>query len=64
MNYSVVNKSGVRVIQSHIKLDCDSKIGEFMTDEDYDLLVSEDTDLYAPASFGDIQTEDNIIFKF
>ena len=65
MNYTTVKKSGVNVIQSNIKLNCDNMIGEFMTDEDYDMLIDEDTDFYAPSNLSaKSQTEDNIIFKF
>jgi hypothetical protein len=64
MNHTFEMLDGVRIVQSNIKLKCEDKIGSFMTDNDYDLLVDADTDFYAPASFGDVQNEENIIFKF
>lgn len=48
---------------------CEHKLGQFMEDTDYDVLVTEDMDFYAPNKntvngSDDTCSEDNVIFKF
>jgi hypothetical protein len=69
MNYSITQQEdGVKVLVSKIWDDCEHKVGKYMEDEDYDLLVEEDMDFYAPGqvtlSGVEEPNENNIIFKF
>jgi hypothetical protein len=45
------------------KLDCEHLLGQFCDSSNYDLMITEDTDLYAE-TLDDSLTEDNIIFKY
>jgi hypothetical protein len=45
-------------------VDCEHLLGQFIDQQHYDLLITEDCDLYAEDLFGGDLTEDNIIFKF
>jgi len=55
-----------KVIVSPVKLDCEHKLGKYMEESDYDLLVEEDMDFYAPIQeIGrDVPSEQECIFKF
>lgn len=64
MNYEIENIDGVKVYTSTKKFDSENKLGKFMEDSDYDLLVDHDADFYAPPPFGEANSEDNIIFKY
>ena len=44
-------------------INAEDTLGTFITNDRYDLVIQEDTDLYAESVTGDL-TEDNIIFKF
>ena len=44
-------------------IDADDTLGSFIANDRYDLVIQEDTDLYAESVTGDLN-EDNIIFKF
>lgn len=73
--YDVATVNGVRIITAKFHDDCENKLGTYLDENDYDFVVQEDTDFYAPpdcdlekaASCGqncnDCVTEDNIIFK-
>jgi hypothetical protein len=56
----------MKTIISPIKLDCENKLGKYMEESDYDLLVEEDMDFYAPIQeIGrDEPSEQECIFKF
>lgn len=56
----------VKVIVAKQKYDCSKLLGQFLDESNYDILVEEDCDVYAPAgSFGDeTNDEQKIIFKF
>jgi len=54
----------IEVITATEWLDCEHQLGEYMTDNDYDILVEEDMDFYAPPKFGESNGEENIIFKY
>jgi hypothetical protein len=45
------------------KIDCEEVLGQFCDSRHYDLLITEDTDLYAQSLDGEL-SEENIIFKF
>jgi len=53
----------IEVITALEWLDCEHQLGEYMTDNDYDILVEDDMDFYAPPKFGESNGEDNIIFN-
>ena len=53
----------VKIIVSDRKYDCEHLLGHFIGEEQYDTLIEEDCDLYAPNTFG-TNNEDNILFKF
>lgn len=73
--FDVTTNGNVRVITAQFHLDCEDRLGTYMEEADYDFVVQEDTDFYAPpdcdlektAECGkrcsDCVTEDNIIFK-
>ena len=44
MEYHTENIDGVKVYTADKWLDCENKLGKFMEDEDYDLLVENDAD--------------------
>jgi len=44
-------------------IDAEDTLGTFITNDRYDIVIQEDTDMYAETVTGDL-TEDNIIFKF
>jgi len=54
----------VEVITAKEWLDCEADLGEYMSDKDYDILVEEDMDFYAPLAFGEQNGEGNVIFKY
>jgi|TARA_R110000823_G_scaffold78546_5_gene178965 hypothetical protein len=56
--------NGVEVITAPEWLNCEDKIGQYMEDTDYDIVVDSDMDFYAPIPFGEVNSEENIIFKF
>lgn len=53
----------VKVIQAKTKIDCENKLGTFAEPTDFDIMVDEDADIYAPSIDGS-KNEDNIIAKF
>jgi len=73
--YDVIMEDGVRVVTAQFWDDCEKKLGTYMEDTDYDFVVEEDTDFYAPPECDvnlmdgceqkchNCVTEDNIIFK-
>ena len=54
----------VRVITAPKKYDCENKLGFFGNENDYDELIENDCDFYAPMPMGEENSEENIIFKF
>lgn len=66
--YSIEEVNGVKVITATFWDDCKHKLGTYMEDSDYDMLVEDDVDFYAPPASGLTGTaengEDNIIFKY
>ena len=62
--YDVTYEDGIRIITSKFWGECEDKIGSYLEDSDWDFIVEEDTDFYAPSNFGDENNEDNIIFKY
>lgn len=54
----------VRVITAPKKYDCENKLGFFGSENDYDELIENDCDFYAPMPMGEENSEENIIFKF
>lgn len=73
--YDVLEDDGVRVITAQFWNNCEHQLGTYMEDTDYDFVVQEDTDFYAPPKCdvnvmescdkhcNNCVTEDNIIFK-
>ena len=55
-----------KVIVADKKYNCEHKLGTYMEDSDYDLLVEEDMDFYAPSNnlISSGPTEQTCIFKF
>lgn len=53
----------VKVIISNKKYDCENRLGQFLDESDFDTLMNEDFDLYAPSIDG-TTSEENIIAKF
>lgn len=39
-------------------------LGKFLDDSNYDILVTEDTDVYKPSTFGDPRDESNVLLRF
>jgi hypothetical protein len=64
MDYDIQEVDGVKVYTASKWLECEDKLGKFMEDEDYDLLVEHDADFYAPTPYGQENSEQNIIFKY
>lgn len=66
--YSVEMQDGVPVVTAKFWDDCKHKLGTYMEDSDYDILVEDDMDFYAPVSGGLTgsaeNSEANIIFKY
>lgn len=62
--YNVTYEDGIRIVTAKFWDDCESKLGSYMEDSDWDFIVEEDTDFYAPSNFGGENNEDNIIFKY
>jgi len=56
-------KTEVNVIYADKKYDCEHLLGQFVDKEHYDLLITEDSDVYAPTMDGS-RTEDNIVAMF
>lgn len=54
----------VKVVTAKEWLNCEDKLGKYMEDSDYDVLVDSDMDFYSPTPFGEENGEANIIFKF
>lgn len=54
----------VEVITAKEWLNCEDKLGQYMEDTDYDIVVDSDMDFYSPTPFGEENGEANIIFKF
>lgn len=63
-NYTITEENGVKVITANFWENSEHKLGTFMEDTDYDMLVEDDADFYAPPSFGEENSEQNIIFKY
>jgi hypothetical protein len=73
--YDVAEQDGVRVIAAKFWNDCEHQLGTYMEDTDYDFVVEEDTDFYAPPKCdveksitcdqhcNNCANEDDIIFK-
>ena len=67
MNYEEEIIDGVKTLTAEHKLDCEKQLNEFMTDDDYDIVVDDDMDFYGPATatiFGSENSEDNLGFRF
>lgn len=67
MNYEEEIIDGVKTLTAEHKLDCEKQLNEFMTDDDYDIVVDDDMDFYGPATatiFGAENSEDNLGFRF
>jgi len=65
--YICYDDNGVKVVVSNFWENCESKLGTYMEDTDYDFVVEEDTDFYAPLNDQLVEegiSEKNIIFKF
>ena len=54
----------VDVITATEWINCEDKLGQYMEDSDYDLLIESDTDFYSPTPFGEQNGEGNVIFKY
>lgn len=53
----------VKIVYADKKYDCTHLLGTFLSEKDYDTLLNEDCDVYAPSMDGSM-TEDNIVAKF
>jgi hypothetical protein len=66
--YHVEYNGDVRIVTAKFWDNCKHQLGTFMEDSDYDFLVEEDTDFYAPTDSGltgaSENGEHNIIFKY
>ena len=62
--YDITYEDGIRIVTAKFWADCEDKIGTYMEDTDWDFIVEEDTDFYAPSNFAGVNNEDNIIFKY
>ncbi len=62
--YDITYVDGIRIVTAKFWADCEDKIGTYMEDTDWDFIVEEDTDFYAPSNFAGVNNEDNIIFKY
>lgn len=66
--YHVEYVDGVRVVTAKFWNNCKHQLGTYMEDSDYDFVVEEDTDFYAPPKAGldgvAENSEENIIFKY
>jgi len=65
-SYDVKVVGDVIIVHSKFWHDCEHKIGKYMEESDYDIVVNDDMDFYAPSSnvHGDDDPEDLIMFKF
>lgn len=74
--YFVAEKNNVKVVTANFWNNCEHQLGTYMEDTDYDFVVEEDTDFYAPPSCDVLKAqscdrncsncvnEDDIIFIF
>lgn len=64
--YDVEVVDGVIVTHAKFWDDCEHKLGKYMGESDYDIVVNDDMDFYAPSSnvHGNDDPEDLIMFKF
>jgi|TARA_R110000744_G_scaffold86535_13_gene169124 hypothetical protein len=60
----IVENLNIDVITAPEWINCENKLGQYMEDSDYDILIENDTDFYSPAPFGEENSENNIIFKY
>ena len=56
-------KKDVAVIYADNTYDCEHLLGQFIGEESYDLLITEDTDVYSPTMDGS-KTEENVVAMF
>ena len=60
-----IGDEGQDVLVAEFMVDEEKVLGEYPSEELYDLVIDKDTDLYLPGSgFGDELTEDRVAFKF
>lgn len=53
----------VKVIYCEKKYNADHRLGQFLDDSDYDVMIDEDADIYSPSVDGKM-TEENVVVKF
>lgn len=53
----------VKVIYCEKKYNADHRLGQFLDDSDYDVMIDEDADIYSPSVDGKM-TEENVVAKF
>jgi len=54
----------VKVMQLERQYNCDHLLGKFLDHDAYDVLLTEDADVYKPLGFGQVPNENSILLKF
>lgn len=62
--YNETTVDGLTILSAQKSVDCEKLLGEWVDESNYDRVITDDTDLYAPTGFGEQNSEKNIIFKF